>query len=101
MGVSPENKERQKTNPFVQKSKGFCQHSNRSPTQQIRRSRKQIRHSRNHHSLTFQTPTARTDIYKGSFFSKTNSDWDALPDLILFPLLKEQRILWLGESYRD
>ena len=39
-----------------------------------------IRGSRNHHSLTFQTLTARTDIYKGSFFSKTNRDWNALPD---------------------
>ena len=29
-----------------------------------------IRRSRNHHSLTFQTPAARTDIYKGSFFPK-------------------------------
>ena len=33
-----------------------------------------IRRSRNHHSLTFQTPTARTDIYKGSFFSQTIRD---------------------------
>ena len=27
-----------------------------------------IKHSRNQHSLTFQTSAARTDIYKGSFF---------------------------------
>ena len=27
-----------------------------------------IRYCRNHHSLAFQTPTAKTDIYKGSFF---------------------------------
>ena len=26
------------------------------------------RRSRNHHSLTFQTPATRTDIHKGSFF---------------------------------
>ena len=37
-----------------------------------------IRCSRNHHSLTFQTPAARTDIYKGSFFSQTIRDWNAL-----------------------
>ena len=30
-----------------------------------------IRCSRNHHSLTFQTPATRTDIYKGSFFPQT------------------------------
>ena len=39
--------------------------------------------SRNHHSLTFQTPTARTDIYKGLFFPETIRDWNALPDLFI------------------
>ena len=42
-----------------------------------------IRCSRNHHSLTFQTPAARTDIYKGSFFPQTVRDWNALSDLII------------------
>ena len=42
-----------------------------------------IRCSRNHHTLTFQTPAARTDIYKGSFFPKTIRDWNALTDLII------------------
>ena len=42
-----------------------------------------IRRSRNHHSLTFQTPAARTDIYKGSFFPQTTRDWNALPDSII------------------
>ena len=42
-----------------------------------------IRHSRNHHSLTFQTPAARTDIYKGSVFPQTIKDWNALPDSII------------------
>ena len=42
-----------------------------------------IRHSRNHHSLTFQTPATRTDIYMGSFFPQTIRDWNALPDLII------------------
>ena len=42
-----------------------------------------IRPCRNHHSLNFQTPTARTDIYKGSFFTQTIRDWNALPDLII------------------
>ena len=42
-----------------------------------------IRRSRNHHSLTFQDPATRTDIYKGSFFSHTIRDWNALPDSII------------------
>ena len=42
-----------------------------------------IRRSRNHHSLTFQTPATRTDIYKGSFFPQTFRDWNALPDSII------------------
>ena len=42
-----------------------------------------IRRSRNQFSLTSQTPTARTDIYKGSFFPQTIRDWNALPDLII------------------
>ena len=40
-----------------------------------------IRCSRNHHSLTFQTP--RTDIYKGSFFPQTIRDSNAFPDSII------------------
>ena len=55
-----------------------------------------IRRNRNHHSLTFQTSAARTDIYKGSFFPQTIRDWNALPDSIILPLLKVQRIMWLG-----
>ena len=43
-----------------------------------------IRHRRNHHSLTFWTPTARIDIYKGSFFPQTIGDCNALPDLIIY-----------------
>ena len=42
-----------------------------------------IRRSKNHHSLTFQIPATRTDIYKGSFFPKTIRDWNALPDSII------------------
>ena len=33
-----------------------------------------MRRSRNHHSLTFQTPAARTDVYKGSYFHQTIRD---------------------------
>ena len=33
-----------------------------------------------HHSLTFQTPTARTDIHKSSFVPQTVRYWNALPD---------------------
>ena len=43
----------------------------------------QIRRSRNHHSLTFQTPATRTDIDKGSFFPQTIRDWNVLPDSII------------------
>ena len=35
------------------------------------------------HSRTFQTPATRTDIYKGSFFPQTITDWNALPDSII------------------
>ena len=42
-----------------------------------------IRRSRYHHSLTFQTPAARTDIYKGLFLSKTIRDWNARLDPII------------------
>ena len=38
---------------------------------------------RNQHSMTFQTPIANTDIYKGSFFPKTIRDWNALPDSLI------------------
>ena len=42
-----------------------------------------IRTCRNHHSLPFHIPTARTDIYKGSFFPQTIRDWNALPDPVI------------------
>ena len=42
-----------------------------------------VRRSKNHHSPTFQTLAARTDIYKGSFFPQTIRDWNALPDSII------------------
>ena len=40
---------------------------------------------RNRHSMAFQTPTANTDVYKGSFFPKTIRDWIALPDSLISP----------------
>ena len=42
-----------------------------------------IRNCKNHYSLAFQIPTARTDIYKGSFFPQTIRDWNAFPDLVI------------------
>ena len=33
--------------------------------------------------IAFQAPTARTEIYKGSFFPETIRDWNALPDSII------------------
>ena len=33
---------------------------------------------RNQHSMTFQTPIANVDVYKGSFFPKTIRDWTGL-----------------------
>ena len=33
--------------------------------------------------MSFQTPTARTGIHKGSFFPQTIRDWNVLPDLII------------------
>ena len=38
------------------------------------------RRCRNQHSMAFQTPTANTDVYKGSFFPQTIRDWNAFPD---------------------
>ena len=52
---------------------GVCTHPLISP----------IRCCRNHHSLTFQTLTAKTDIYKDSFFPQTITDGNALSDLII------------------
>ena len=37
-----------------------------------------IWHTRNHHSLAFQTPLAETDIHKSSFFPQTIRDWNSL-----------------------
>ena len=36
--------------------------------------------SRNQHSMAFQTPSARKDVYKKSFFPQTIRDWNDLPD---------------------
>ena len=33
--------------------------------------------------MDFSDPAAKTDIYKGSFFSQTIRDWNALPDSII------------------
>ena len=41
------------------------------------------RRCRNQHSMAFQTPTANTDVYKGSFFPQTIRDWNALPDSLV------------------
>ena len=40
---------------------------------------------RNQHSMAFQTPIAYTDVYKGSFLSRTIRDWNALPDSLISP----------------
>ena len=42
-----------------------------------------IRHTRNHHSLAFQSLLARTDIYKSSFFPQTIRDWNSLTDSLI------------------
>ena len=36
--------------------------------------------TRNHHSLTFQIPSASKDAYKYSFFPKTIRNWNNLPE---------------------
>ena len=41
------------------------------------------RHSRNHHSLAFQTALAGTDIYKSSFSSLTIRDWNSQTDFLI------------------
>ena len=42
-----------------------------------------IRHTRNHHSLAFQTPLAGPDIYKSNFFPQTIRDWNSLTDSLI------------------
>ena len=41
------------------------------------------RSGRNHHSMAFQTPTAGTDIHKGSSFPQTIRNWNALPESVI------------------
>ena len=41
------------------------------------------RRCRNQYSMSFQTPIANTDIYKGSLFPQTIRDWNALPDSLI------------------
>ena len=41
------------------------------------------RRGRNRHSVPFQTPIANTDVYKGSFFSQTIRDRNALPNSLI------------------
>ena len=41
------------------------------------------RRCRNQHSMAFQTPIANTDVYKGSFFTQTIRDWNALRDSLI------------------
>ena len=38
---------------------------------------------RNHRSLSFQTHSAGTYIYKGGFFSQTMEGWNALPEYVM------------------
>ena len=33
--------------------------------------------------MSFQTPIANTDVYKGSFFPQTNRDWNGLTDSLI------------------
>ena len=63
MGVSKE-KERQCTDSFYKGLKGAAS----IPTDDLI---PPTERSRNHHSLTFQTHAARTEMYKGSFFPQT------------------------------
>ena len=41
------------------------------------------RRARNQHSMAFQISIANIDVYKGSFFSQTIRDWNALPDSLI------------------
>ena len=41
------------------------------------------RHTRNHHSMAFQTPLAGTDIYKSSFFPQNITDWNSPADSLI------------------
>ena len=41
------------------------------------------RRGRNQHSLAFQIPSARKDVYKYSFFPQTIRDWNYLPESLI------------------
>ena len=57
--------------------------------------------SRNHHSLTFKTPTAKNDIYKGAFFPQTIRNWNALPNSITFFVEgAEDGVVWFTSLVR-
>ena len=42
-----------------------------------------LSHGRNQHSKAFQTPIAKTVVYKCSFFPQTVRDWNVLPDSLI------------------
>ena len=41
------------------------------------------RRSRSQHSMAVQISIANTDVYKGSFFTQTIWDWNALPNSLI------------------
>ena len=43
----------------------------------------QNRRTWNHHSMTFQIPSAGTNIYKSSFFPQTIRDWNSLIESLI------------------
>ena len=67
-----------------------------------------IRHVRKHHSLAFQTPVAKTDIYKSSFFPQTIRDWNSRTDSLLsaakgveYSVAKFTSLIRIGTNFPD
>ena len=85
---SLKKKGRQQTDSFVQRSKGAAS----IPTDDLI---PPIRHSRNHHSLTFRTPLQELTFTR-AHSSHKQSEIGMPFQIRSLPLLKVQRMVWLG-----
>ena len=72
-------KKRRKDNRLVLLYKGLKDKASVPTDDLIPKTRRAI----NHYSMAFQTPIANADVYKGSFFSQTIREWNALPDSLI------------------
>ena len=71
-------KKRRKDNRLILLYKGLKGKA-RIPTDELI---PKTRHGRNQHSLAFQIPSARKDVYQHSFFPQTIRDWNQAQDIL-------------------